>query len=146
MDERVQIGRDCIALLFRSDSPDEVAELFWDIVGYEDPALELILTVSTAADERGVRNLCVLIERATPSLAFTKPVFVKSLLRQFTGSNRQQIVEAIAAQAVHLPGGVFAGDPNEFMARRQNQVANDVAAFPEEPGYEDLIQALRRMT
>ena len=56
------------------------------------------------------------------------------------------LVEALAHQARRFGGGVFAGDIAAHMAQRERQFADQTAAFPDEPGLEDLARALRRLT
>lgn len=143
-EKRLQLGRDCMSRLIGSDSAEDLADLFWNIAGYEEASLGLVLEVSPNIDERGVRNIATLIEQAIPRLAFGSPVFARDLLRHFAGSQRERIVGAFASQARHFGSGVFSGDPDEYMAQRQRQFADQVAAFPDETGLEDLAKALRR--
>jgi hypothetical protein len=145
-EKRNQLGRDCVTRLIASDSAESLADLFWNVAGYEEPALRLILEVAPTVDERGVRNIATLIEKAIPRLAFSSPGFARDLIRHFTGEQRERIVEAFASQARHFGSGVFAGDPDDYMAQRQKQFADQVAAFPDEAGLEDLARALRRFT
>lgn len=145
-EKRLQLGQNCIAQLLASDSAEDLADLFWHVAGYEEPALRLILEVAANADERGVRNIATLIDKAIPRLAFSSPGFARDLIRHFTGEQRKQIVEAFASQARHFGGGVFAGDPADYMAQRQKQFTDQVAAFPDEPGLEELARALRKFT
>jgi hypothetical protein len=145
-DKRIQLGQDCLARLMGSDTADDLAELFWEVAGYEEPALHLILGIAPKADERGVANLATLIGKAIPRLAITYPGFAKDLLGHFTGKQREQLVEAFAYQARRFGGGVFAGNPSDHMAEQEKQLAAQAAAFPDEPGLEDLARALRRFT
>jgi len=145
-EKRLQLGQNCLARLIASDSADDLAELFWNVAGYEDPALQLILAIAPNVDERGARNIATLIEKAIPRLAFGNHGFARDLLRHFTGEQRQRIVEAFASQAGHLGSGAFAGDPAVHMAERQKQFADQVAAFPDDAGLEDLARALRKFT
>jgi hypothetical protein len=147
-EKRLELGRQCLALQVKAhDSAHEYAELFWDVVGFDESALRLILEVVPKADERGVENLATLIDAATPRLAFTNPEFAKELIQQFTGPQRERIIDALAHQARRLgTGGVFAGNPSDFMAERDKQFAEQVASFPDEPGLEDLARALGRLT
>jgi hypothetical protein len=145
-DKRYQLGRDCIARLIISDAPEDLAQLFWGVAGYEQPALDLILEIASGVDDRGVRNIVTLLENAIPRLAFTYPGFARNLLWHFTGEQRQRIVEALADQARRLSGGVYAGNPADRMAAEQRKFAQEVAAFPDEAGLEDLGRALRRLT
>lgn len=96
----------------------------------------------------GVRNVCDLIDKAIPSLAFTNPSFAKRLISNFAGEQRKQVVEALAYQAHRFGrgGGVFAGSPEEHLAQRQTQFSDNVAAFPDDPELSDLAQAMRRFT
>jgi hypothetical protein len=145
-EKRLGLAQDCIHRLMRSVSRDELAELFWDLAGYDEPALQLIVNSAPGADELGVRNLATLIEKAVPRLAFTHPGFARSLLQQFTGAHRELLVDAFAHQARHFGGGVFAGDIEAHMAQQGRQFADQTAAFPDEPGLNDLARALRRFT
>jgi hypothetical protein len=145
-EKRLQLGENCIARLVASDSAEHFADLFWDVAGFEEPALQLILAIAAAAnvDERGVRNIATLIEKATPRLAFSNHAFARDLLRHFAGKERETIVEAFAYQARRFGGGGFLGEPADYMAAREKQFADQAAAFPVEPGLEDLARALRR--
>jgi hypothetical protein len=145
-DKRIQLGQDCIARLMGSDAADDLAELFWEVAGYEGPALRLIVEIAPKADEQGIANLATLIGKAIPRLAITYPGFAKNLLGHFTGKQRERLVEAFAYQARRFGGGVFAGDPIEHMAEQERQLAAQAAAFPDEAGLEDLARALRRFT
>ena len=145
-EKRHQLGQDCVTRLVASDSAENLADLFWSVAGYEEPALRLILEVAPTVDERGVGNIATLIEKATPRLAFSSPGFAGDLIRHFTGGQRERIVEAFASQARHFGSGAFAGDPDDYMAQRQKQFADQVAALPDEPGLEELARALRRFT
>ena len=134
-EKRLQLARNCIVRFIGSDSPDELADLFWKVAGYDEPALRIMLNAAPTADERGVRNMATLIDVAVPGLVFRNPDFARDLLHHFTGEQRERLVEAFAHQARHLiSGGVFAGDPADFMAERDKQFANQTAAFPEEAG------------
>jgi len=145
-EKRYQLGKDCIARLIESDSAESLGDLFWNVAGHEEQALRLILEVAPTVDERGVRNIAKLIEKAIPGLAFASPAFAKELILYFTGERRERIVQAFASQARHLGGGVFRGDPDEYMAQRQKQFVDQVAALPDEPGLEELVRALRKFT
>jgi hypothetical protein len=145
-EKRLQLGQNCIARLIASDSAEDLADLFWDVAGFEEPALQLILAIAANVDERGGRNIATLIDKAIPRLAFSNPDFAKELLGHFTGKQRELIVEAFAYQARHLGSGVFVGDPTNHMAARDRQLADQIAAFPDEVGLEDLAKALRRFT
>jgi hypothetical protein len=68
--KRLQLGQNCVARLIESDSPEDLADLFWEVAGYEEGALQLVLASAPKLDERGVRNIAVLIEKAIPRLAF----------------------------------------------------------------------------
>ena len=80
-EKRLQLGRDCIARLIGSDSAEELADLFWNMAGYGEASLGLIVGVAPTIDERGVRNIATLIEQAIPRLAFSSPGFARDLLR-----------------------------------------------------------------
>ena len=143
-EKRQQLGQDCLTRLIASHSAEGLADLFWSVAGYEEPALRLILNIAPNADERGVRNIATLIDLAIPHLAFTSRSFVKDLIRQFNGEHRQRIVDALAHQARRFGGGGFTGDPDDFTAQRQKQFADQVAALADEPGLEELVRNLRR--
>jgi hypothetical protein len=145
-EKRLQLGQNCIARLIASDSAEDLADLFWDVAGFEEPALRLVLEIAPNVDERAVRNIATLIGKAIPRLAFSNLGFAKDLIQHFTGEQRERIVEAFASQARHFGSGVFAGDPDDYMAKRQKQLADQVAAFRDEAGLEDLARALRRST
>ena len=146
-EKRLQLGRDCADRLIRSDSmAEDLSNLYWNIVGYDESALHIVLTVAANVDERGAANIAILIKKAIPRLAFANPGFARDLIGQFTGEQRERIVEAFASQAVHLGHGVFNGDPDTYLAQRQKAYAEQVAAFPDEPGLEDLAKALRKYT
>lgn len=145
-EKRLELGRDCIARLIGSNSAEELADLFWDVVGNEEPALGLVVEIAPKADERGVSNLSTLIEKAIPLLAIGNPGFAKDLLAKFTGKKRKQLVQAFACQVRRLPISAFAGNPTDYEAERQKQLAAQIAAFPNESGLEDLARALRGLT
>jgi hypothetical protein len=145
-EKRNELGQDCITRLMTSESAEKLAELFWSVAGYDAAALRLILDAASNADDGGVRNIVVLVDKAIPNLAFTNPAFAKDVLRQFTGERRQLIVDALAYQASHFGNGVFVGLPGEHMEDQQRQFRDKAAAFPDEPGFEDLTRALRRLT
>jgi len=69
-EKRLQLGQNCVARFIESDSPEDLADLFWEVAGYEEGALQLVLASAPKLDERGVRNIAVLIEKAIPRLAF----------------------------------------------------------------------------
>ena len=68
------------------------------------------------------------------------------LVDQRSGDRKMQILEIEVSpfqtcyQARRYGGGVFAGHPEDLMARQQKQFADQVASFPEEPGVEDLAR------
>jgi hypothetical protein len=143
-EKRFQLAQRCIARFTELDSDVEFAKLFWIVAGLEDSSLSLVLSAASKADERRVRNIVTLISHAEVApLAFTKLGFVSSLLKCFSGGQREQIVKAVAYQARGPRSGGFVGDPNEYMARRQKQFADQVDALPDDPDLEDLVRALR---
>jgi hypothetical protein len=143
-EKRAQLGQDCISRVMTSDSVEELAELYWVVAGYDATAYDLVLAASSNLDDRGVRNLAVLIDKAIPNFVFANPAFAKDLLRRLTGERRQLIVDALAYQASHFGSGFFAGDPGDHMQNQQKRLKDGVAAFPDEPGFEDLTRTLRR--
>jgi hypothetical protein len=145
-EKRLQLGQHCITRLIASRSAGELADLFWIVAGFDEPALRLIVETAANVDEKGFRNIETLIGKAIPRLAFSNTRFTRDLLQHFTGGRRERLVEAIASQARSFRGGVFAGDPGDYMAQRNKQFADLVAGFPYEPGLEDLAKALRRFT
>jgi hypothetical protein len=145
-EKRLELGRDCLARLIASESAEDYAELFWDVAGYDDMSLRLILEVAPKLDDRGVQNIAMLIGKAIPRLAFTNTSFARELLAHFADKNRERLVEAFAYQARRYGGGVFAGNPEDLMSQQQKQFTDQVASFPEEPGLEDLARALRKFT
>lgn len=146
-DKRLELGRDCLARLIATDSAEDYAELFWDVAGYDDVSLRLILEVAPKVEDPGVQNIATLLDKAIPRLAFTNTTFAGELLAHFTGKNRERLVEALAYQARRYGGrGVFAGSSEDLMAQQQKQFAEQMASFPEEPGVEDLARSLRKFT
>jgi len=145
-EKRLQLAQDCIGRLSQSDSGHELATLFWDLAGYDEPVLKLIVNSAAGANDLGVQNIATLIDKAVPRLAFTHMGFVHNLLRQFTGTQREVLVEAFAHQARHFSGGVYAGDAAAYMAQREKELAGLIAAFPDDSGLNDLAKALRRYT
>jgi hypothetical protein len=145
-EKRLDLGRKCIARLVVLDSVEELAELFWDVAGYDDNALNLILENATGTNDRGLRNICVLIDKSIVRLAFTKPAFTKELIRNFVGESRQRIVDTLAYQAYRIGGGVSAGSPEQRIAQNQDQFSAGIAALPDDPEFHDLARAMRRFT
>ena len=116
------------------------------MAGYDESSLRLILEIAPNVEERGVENIAILLGKAIPRLAFTNTTFARDLLAHFTGKGRERLVEAFAYQARRYGGAVFAGHPEDLMAQQQKQFADQVAAFPDEGGIEDLAKALRKYT
>jgi hypothetical protein len=145
-EKRLGLAQDCLVLLLKSDFGEELAELFWDLAGYDEAALQLIVNAAPGADELGVKNFATMIDKAVPRLAFTHTGFVSDFLRQFSGAHRESLDEAFARQAWHLARGPFAGSIETHMAQRQKQCADQAAAFPDGTGLDDLARALRRFT
>jgi hypothetical protein len=145
-DTRLELGRDCLGRLISTDFAEDYAELFWDVAGYDESSLRLILEIAPNVEERGVENSAILLGKAIPRLAFTNTTFARDLLAHFTGKSRERLVEAFAYQARSYGGGVFAGHPEDLMAQQQKQFADQVAAFPDEGGIEDLAKSLRKYT
>jgi hypothetical protein len=133
--------------LIASASAEGIADLFWNVAGFAETTLRLILEVAPNADERGVNNIATLIENAIPRLAFDSPAFAKDLIGLFTGEQRKRIIQAFSYQARHFgDGGVFQGNPETYMAQRQQRFADQVAAMPDDGGLEDLAKELRKFT
>ena len=130
-EKRLQLGRDSVARLIGSDSAEELADLFWNIAGYEEASLGLILEVAPTIDERGLlRNIATLIEQAIPRLAFSSPDFARDLLRNFAGSQRERIVGAFESQARHFGSGVFRGDPDGLCRPAAETIRGPGGCFP----------------
>jgi hypothetical protein len=145
-EKRLQLGQNCVTRLIASESAEDLGALFWEVAGYDETALQLILPLAQNVDDRGVRNIAKLIETAISRLAFTSPGFAGDLIQLFTGEQREWIVEAFASQARHFGSGVFHGHPDDYMAQRQKQFADQVAGLPDKPGLKELARALRRFT
>jgi hypothetical protein len=145
-EKRLELGRDCLARLMATDSAEDYADLFWNVAGCDEQSLRLILDVAPEADERGVQNISTVISKAIPRLAFTNTSFARDLLGHFTGKHRERLVEEFAYQTLRYGSGVYAGNPEDLIAQRQKQFAEQVAAFPDEAGIEDLARALRKFT
>jgi hypothetical protein len=143
--KRAQLAKDCIDRVMVSESVDELAELYWAVAGYDAAAYDQVLVAASNIPDERVHNLIVLIEKAIPSFIFINPGFAKDLVRLFTGERRQLIVDALANQVTHLGSGVYAGSTEDFMQNRRKRIKDGVAAFPQEPGFEDLTRALRRL-
>jgi hypothetical protein len=54
---------DCLGRLISTDSADDYAELFWDVAGYDESSLRLILEIAPNVEERGVENIAILLGR-----------------------------------------------------------------------------------
>jgi len=121
-EKRHELAQDCLVLFLKSDREEELAELFWDLAGFDEAAFQLIVNSAPGADELGVRNFATMIDKAIPRLAFTHTGFVKDFLRQFTGAHRESLVEVFARQAGHLADGLFVGSIESRMAQRQKAV------------------------
>jgi hypothetical protein len=146
-EKRHQLGHDCMTRLIASASAEGIADLFWNVAGFAEPMLRLILEVAPNADERGVNNIATLIENAIPRLAFDSPAFAKDLIGLFTGEQRKRIIQAFSYQARHFGnGGVFQGNPETYMTQRQQRFADQVAAMPDDGSLEDLAKELRKFT
>jgi hypothetical protein len=144
-ERRLALGRDCIAKVFSSDSGGDYAELFWAVAGYECAALNLIQESCRGLNDQGVHNLATLIGKAIPRLVFFNREFVKNLLQQFSGDRRRRLVDAFAHQSRRHGGGVFARSPEQYMVEEDRQFRNKADPFPDEPGFEDLATAIRRL-
>ncbi|MDW5266113.1 MAG: DUF4062 domain-containing protein [Edaphobacter sp.] len=143
-EKRAQLAKDCIDRVMASESVEELAELYWAVAGYDTAAYDQVLVAASNTTDQGVHNLVVLIDKAIPNFIFINPGFAKDLVRSFIGERRQLIVDALANQVTHLGSGVYAGSTEDFMQNRRKRIKDGVAAFPEEPGFEDLMRALRR--
>lgn len=142
--KRLELARDCIGRLIHSDSSEDLASFFWDVAGYDESALRLVVEAAHNVDEQAVRNIAMLIDKAVPKLAFTNTAFARDLIGRFVGNQKTQIVEAFAHQARHLAQGVFGGDPATYLAEQGRQFSAELAAFPDDPELEELARALRR--
>ena len=130
----------------KGDVP-ELAELFWRTAGLSEAALDLMLEVAPEiSDQDGLKNLCVLIERALLRLAFTSRTFVKAVLGHFTGEKREKLVEAFARQAHRIGMGLFAGNPESHLAEAQQRFSNSVADLSEDADLQDLFRFMQRLT
>ena len=129
-----------------SDSAESLADLFWNVAGYAEPTFRVILEVAPNADDRGVNNLAMLIEKAIPRLAFDRTAFANDLISLFTREQRKRIIQVFSSQTRHLGHGVFHGNPDDYMAQRQRQFADQVSALPDEGGLGDLAKELRKFT
>ena len=49
-DKRIELARDCITRLLKSDSAEELEQLFWVVAGFDEQALQVI--VDAARTER----------------------------------------------------------------------------------------------
>jgi hypothetical protein len=143
-EKRALLAKDCVDRVMTSESAEELAELYWAVAGYDATAYDMVLAATSNITDQGVRNLVVLIDKAIPNLLFTNPAFAKDLVRSFTGEQRQLVVDALAYQASHFGSGVYAGSTEDFMKSSQKRLKDGAAAFPDEPGFEDLTRALRR--
>jgi hypothetical protein len=116
-EKRLELAAKCIDLLVRAKSPvRDYAELFWTVGGYDHQTLDLIVRAASNCDSDAIENVAKLIEKAIPHLAFTHTDFAKALIGAVSGASRQQIIEALAHQARHHPGGGFSG-PLDFFCR-----------------------------
>ena len=147
-DKRRELGGEALRRLIntKGDVP-ELAELFWRTAGLSEAALDLMLEVAPEiSDQDGLKNLCVLIERAPSRLAFTSRTFVKAVLGHFTGEKREKLVEAFARQAHRIGMGLFAGNPESHLAEAQQRFSNSVADLSEDADLQDLFRFMQRLT
>src|SRR6185312_12826617 len=139
-EKRIELGHRCIDLLMKSEREmDMYCRLFWTVAGYDDAALELVLS---AAAPQSTSKIVWLIERAIPRLAFHNPTFAKQLIQQFQGDQRKEIVAAFAHQAGTLGRGPFAGRYEEMVAERSREYDRQLADLPKDPDVRDLLDAL----
>ena len=143
-EKRAQLAQDCIGRVMTSESVEELADLYWAVAGYDATAYDLVLAATSNMSDQGMRNLVALIDKAMPNFVFTNPAVAKNLVRSFTGERRQLVVDALANQASDFGSGVYSGSIEDFMQNRRKRLKDGVAAFPDEPGFEDLARALRR--
>ena len=63
-----RLRRDCVTRLIKSDSAEDLANLFWQVAGYDAPAHPLIIEVARGVDEfqratsvqnRPIRAVCL---------------------------------------------------------------------------------------
>ena len=106
-EKRHQLGQNCITRLIASDSAEGLADLFWRSRAMRNQHFALSLQLPRRLMNEASRNIATLIERAIPRLAFSSPGFARDLIGQFSGEQRERIVEAFASQARHLGSGVF---------------------------------------
>jgi hypothetical protein len=129
-----------------AETADELSDLFWHTAGTDEAALNLILELAPGVNDQGLRNLGILIDKATSRLVFSKFSFVKQLLGLFAGKQRERLVEALAHQAYKISSGVVSGSLVDHMAQRQRQFSESLAALPDDPDLEDLLRAMRRFS
>lgn len=142
--KRYELGRDAIQRALDSDVDNDFIELFWSVSGFDEGALDVVIEATQNIATGKVGNLAKLIAGAIPRFVFTNPDFVRRVLREFTGESRQQLVDAFAYQSRGQMRGVYTGDIEEHMARRQEEFRQSVQSLPEDPNFEDLARALRR--
>jgi hypothetical protein len=117
------------------------------VAGFDESSLNLILQAASAATEKGVNNIAVLIGKSIPRLAFSNTRFARELLQNFSGEQREILVQALAQQARRYGHhGVYSGKVEDLMAQEHQQFVQQANAFQDEGGLEDLAKALRRFT
>jgi hypothetical protein len=142
-EKRLVLGSQVLDRLSAVQYPEELAGLFWEVVGSDDAAFNLLLVFAPNADDQSLGKLCVLLDKAPARIVFTKGIFVKQLLSLFTGVQRDKLVTALAYQAYRWDRGVMVGQPVDYMADWENQFRERVASLPDDPGLADLHRSLR---
>ncbi len=142
-EKRAPLGREALRLM-TTEPAEELSDLFWNIVGVNETAFNLIMEIAPALENQGLAKLEVLVEKAPSRLVFTSISFVNQLLGLFSETQREKLVQVLAHQAYKPMRGVFHGTPEDHRAQREHRFRASVAALPDYPALEDLSRALRR--